>query len=157
MDEEASSLGLESEEGIFLSAVKVVLRINRRGDDFSLIGVITTTAELECSRCLEAYPQKIETDFILHIRRTDGKVMSPSDDFDEDYVVVPRTMQRVDIGERVRQAVLLAFPVKPLCDPNCLGLCPHCGANRNEVHCQCQSEDSGEGWQVLRDLWQDRS
>jgi uncharacterized protein len=31
--------------------------------------------------------------------------------------------------------MLLAFPISPLCDPDCKGLCPICGENLNEVQC----------------------
>ena len=27
----------------------------------------------------------------------------------------------------IRDAIVLALPVNPLCDPDCLGLCPECG------------------------------
>ena len=35
-------------------------------------------------------------------------------------------------GPLVHDAVLLELPLAPLCREDCQGLCPHCGADRNE-------------------------
>ena len=44
---------------------------------------------------------------------------------------------RLDLGEVVREQVLLALPLKPLCREDCRGLCPRCGQNRNLGPCGC--------------------
>jgi uncharacterized protein len=46
----------------------------------------------------------------------------------------------VDVGELVREALLLALPAYPLCKEDCAGLCPHCGADRNQGPCGCVEE-----------------
>jgi uncharacterized protein len=33
--------------------------------------------------------------------------------------------------------VLLTLPGRTLCQPDCKGLCPHCGINRNLATCEC--------------------
>jgi uncharacterized protein len=43
----------------------------------------------------------------------------------------------VDLEPLVHDAVLLELPQAPLCRPDCLGLCPTCGANRNLDPCTC--------------------
>ena len=57
----------------------------------------------------------------------------------------------VDLTEPVRQSVLLEIPMKPLCRPDCAGLCPHCGKNRNEGPCDCQEEPADPRLSVLAD------
>jgi uncharacterized protein len=37
----------------------------------------------------------------------------------------------MDLETPVREAIQLAAPIVPLCRPDCLGLCPLCGADRN--------------------------
>jgi len=37
-------------------------------------------------------------------------------------------------------ALWLEMPMRVLCAPGCKGLCPHCGANRNQSTCACQKE-----------------
>jgi len=46
----------------------------------------------------------------------------------------------VDLLALVHDAVLLELPIAPLCRENCRGLCPICGADRNEEDCQCRPE-----------------
>lgn len=44
----------------------------------------------------------------------------------------------LDLAPMVREQLLLAIPITPLCDEECLGLCPSCGKNLNEGSCQCE-------------------
>ena len=53
---------------------------------------------------------------------------------DELYPIADDT---IDLGPLVRDAVVLELPMAPLCREDCAGLCPQCGANRNEGDCGC--------------------
>ena len=44
---------------------------------------------------------------------------------------------KVDLRGLVREQVHLNIPLKPVCGPDCAGLCPTCGANRNRIKCGC--------------------
>ena len=44
------------------------------------------------------------------------------------------------IGDVLREQFLLALPMKALCRVDCKGLCPVCGANRNQNTCNCSGE-----------------
>jgi uncharacterized protein len=48
--------------------------------------------------------------------------------------------------------VLLSLPVRTLCKPDCMGLCPRCGANRNSQPCQCDVGPSDPRWEALAGL-----
>ncbi len=62
-------------------------------------------------------------------------------------VVTPRavfsykvqTTETVDITEDVRQEIILAYPMIPLCKPDCKGLCRSCGQDLNLKSCAHQS------------------
>ena len=43
----------------------------------------------------------------------------------------------LDLAPLVRDALVLELPMAPLCRDDCAGLCPQCGANRNEGQCGC--------------------
>ena len=51
----------------------------------------------------------------------------------------PLVDDEVDLEPLVRDAVLLELPQAPLCRPDCQGLCPFCGVNRNEETCGCEA------------------
>ena len=46
----------------------------------------------------------------------------------------------VDLESLLREQIILMLPLKPLCDENCKGLCPHCGANLNREKCTCKTD-----------------
>jgi uncharacterized protein len=56
---------------------------------------------------------------------------------DRDMVVAYYENDRIDLGEMVREQMLLALPLRRLCREDCRGLCPSCGVNRNTGTCEC--------------------
>jgi uncharacterized protein len=58
----------------------------------------------------------------------------------------------LDLTEVVRQNLLLSIPISPVCDSQCRGLCPGCGANLNEEACTCHREEGDPRLSALREL-----
>ena len=52
----------------------------------------------------------------------------------------------------LREQVLLSLPVRTLCKPDCKGLCPRCGKNRNLEACSCEEGSSDPRWEALAGL-----
>lgn len=50
---------------------------------------------------------------------------------------VDRFIRNLDIDPDIREEIMLDYPLKPLCDEACKGLCPKCGKNLNEGGCSC--------------------
>jgi uncharacterized protein len=44
----------------------------------------------------------------------------------------------VEVTREVEEVIFINLPMKPLCSPDCRGLCPVCGANRNKEKCFCE-------------------
>ena len=57
--------------------------------------------------------------------------------YDEDYVQVES--DTLDLDGFVTEEVVLALPSVILCRPDCKGLCPVCGRDRNESECGCEA------------------
>jgi uncharacterized protein len=55
----------------------------------------------------------------------------------EDEEAYPIEDEMIDLGPLVHEAILSELPLAPLCREDCLGLCPHCGVDRNEEPCDC--------------------
>ena len=55
----------------------------------------------------------------------------------------------LDLSEVMGQYTLLAMPTKPLCRPDCAGLCSSCGHDLNQCPCQCSSGTSDQRWSKL--------
>jgi len=59
---------------------------------------------------------------------------------------------RVELRDVVREQMYLNLPLKPLCRPDCRGLCPTCGADRNRLECGCRSEEIDDRLAPLLEL-----
>ena len=59
---------------------------------------------------------------------------------------------QIDLAPPVREYVLIELPDGPLCRDDCAGICPVCGADRNETTCSCDTSVRDERWAALDDL-----
>ncbi len=59
---------------------------------------------------------------------------------------------QLDLKPIARELVLLDAPSTPLCTPDCRGLCPVCGVNRNETACSCDGTVTDPRWAALDQL-----
>ena len=75
---------------------------------------------------------------------------------DRDMVVAYYGGDQLDLGEMVREQFFLTVPLKRLCRDACRGLCPTCGANRNQVRCECPPEAAASPFGSLRSLLEDK-
>ncbi len=141
-------------EGIH--AVKQVdcnLDIQKSGDEYYCRGDITATVNLECARCLAAFDAVVKSKIDFIICSESGyktRVREALDD--EDYVFFQGVELTADISEIVRQMIILAVGMKPLCSEDCKGLCPRCGVNLNEETCSCQRTRIDPRWHGLEKL-----
>jgi uncharacterized protein len=96
-------------------------------------GRATTAVKMECSRCLSEFSQPLEFDLditvpIFHFNQFLGAAAveeEETDDGDEltrDDIDALFQEHSLDVSELVRQAIVLAAPIKPLCNPDCAGL-----------------------------------
>lgn len=60
--------------------------------------------------------------------------------------------EQLDLRPVARELVLLDTPATPLCRPDCAGLCPTCGINRNEATCSCEGPPADPRWSALDQL-----
>ena len=114
-----------------------------------------TTVTTQCSRCLEPIAQPIritiEEAFMPAVDLATGKALS---DAETDPALLIDVHHILDLSEVLRQAILLALPLTPLCSPDCAGLCPTCGANLNTESCTCETSALDPRWAALGDFFQ---
>jgi len=92
-------------------------------------GTVSATALVSCVRCLRQFDQDLE----VPVRELFALEQRPADDEDEGYAVLPD--DRLPLDTMARDALVLGFPASPLHSPDCAGLCPVCGADRNTTDC----------------------
>ena len=105
---------------------------------FRLVGSVGTTLELTCSRCLEPFQWPVAASFDLRYLPQDQNAGEGEREIEEDDLTTAYYRDdSIDLGQLMREQFYLALPMKPLCSPGCLGLCPQCGANLNQGSCAC--------------------
>ena len=55
----------------------------------------------------------------------------------------------------MRDAVVLALPFRPLCRPDCAGLCPECGVRLDDAEPGHHHEQLDPRWSALGSLFPD--
>jgi len=133
---------------VLLDGGRLVCRLDR-GDDRSIHvrGRLSARVELQCGRCLEAYPlamdQELDLFYLPHRPDEEDEEEDEVELADRDMVVAYYQGERLDLGEMIREQLFLALPMKRLCREQCAGLCPTCGGNRNARPCSCPPMETG--------------
>jgi uncharacterized protein len=126
------------EELGIVGAVRGALTVTNTGRLLVLRGSFRGRVRLQCSRCLELVVQNVEglleEEFASH---TPG-VHAPADTVDQEEPEEAAYAEgMLDLTELLRQQILLNVPLRPVCRPDCRGLCPTCGRDLNEGDCGC--------------------
>ena len=115
------------------------------------------SADLACSRCVDPYPFASSSTFHLRFRPRPELPQQESDELEiapDEFDIEFYNDRSVSLRDLALEQVQLSIPMKPLCEENCLGLCPQCGANRNRESCRCESSIVDERWGALREMRQ---
>ncbi len=144
----------EMDLGDFLASFyqrgQVHLSIQLLGKDYHITGELFAPLVLECSRCLEPFRHPLNLNLSWMVRRV--AALSLEEELpDGDFEILPET-QELDFTARIRENIIFNLPVKPLCRPDCRGLCPFCGQNLNIQECSCRREAVDPRWDGLRQL-----
>ncbi|WP_084714702.1 YceD family protein [Streptacidiphilus rugosus] len=101
--------------------------------------LVTGTAEAdlkgECVRCLEPIERELDADFqelYYYPEAADRFGGTSESDEDEDDEAFRLEGDLFDLETVLRDAVVLALPLQPVCQDDCLGLCPECGARLSD-------------------------
>lgn len=114
---------------------------------------LLVTVQQVCGRCLERLvsTEKVEfqEEYLPTVDIVTGAFLPPPEDANA-FRIDPHHI--LDIKEAVRQYLLTVKPIRPLCRPDCAGLCPHCGHNLNTGPCGCPKAVTDERWSALEEL-----
>lgn len=104
---------------------------------FRVTGTVSAAPELECSRCLKRFPFPVRDAAMEFELVPEGSVQSGTEhelgkgELDTEFY----EGDELEPKEFIREQVLLTLPMVPVHDEGCKGLCPVCGADRNEKDC----------------------
>jgi uncharacterized protein len=111
-------------------------------------GVLEASVELDCARCLTPVREAVRVD-VAELFALEGAQPDQGEPLDDGYEVSDGLL---DLETLLRDALMPAVPYQPLCRPDCQGLCPHCGIDRNAARCACADEHTDARWSALEGL-----
>jgi uncharacterized protein len=125
------------------SQVHLVADVDHVVEGLLVSGTISATVACSCARCLAEFTDTVTVD----VRELFA--LDPAEAEDDGYAL---TGDQLPLDTMVRDALVLALPAAPLHAPDCAGLCPTCGADRNTVDCGHAQAPVDPRWAALAEL-----
>jgi uncharacterized protein len=144
---------VEGEAFRVVAPVFLALDIVKDKRHFQLVGGVTTTLELPCSRCLEPFTLPVDGGFDLRYQPHTANTGEGEREIEEDDLTTAfYDDDQIDLRQLMREQFYLALPMKPLCRDDCKGLCAICGTNLNRETCDCKRQWEDPRLAVLKTL-----
>jgi uncharacterized protein len=110
------------------SQIQGLVRLNRITQGVFINGEFHAQVVMECVRCLSEFTQTLTTSFqelytLRYQPLADSGLVIPEDN-------------NIDLAPILREYLMIEMPIKPLCKPDCLGLCVVCGQDLNAGPCE---------------------
>lgn len=104
----------------------------------------------ECVRCLDSITRELDVDFqeMFAYPEADTATQAEEAEGGDDVLLVED--DHVDLTPVVRDAVVLALPLQPVCREDCPGLCAICGARLADAPEHRHEEEIDPRWAALR-------
>lgn len=156
-------LDLEFEETLvletlrLLSPAKAKLRIEKVSSEVLAKGRVSTSIELQCSRCLKKFSKAVEANVNVVYHPLEELKGEEKHEIKEDELDMGFYKgEELDVQEIVTEQIILSVPMKPLCSESCKGICPKCGTDLNVGTCACVTKEPDPRLAVLKKLINDR-
>jgi len=134
-----------------LKPLKVGAIAELAGGEIRIRGHFETVLGTSCDRCLVPVEMPIDRDFDLFYRPVSSIAREEEIEVPEDEMEVGfYSGDGVELDDVITEQVILSVPMKVVCGPDCRGLCPSCGANRNSERCDCSPTEAGSPFAALR-------
>lgn len=138
-DVAADVLAESADDFVVDGSLRLVAELVRKeSGEYAVDGTLEGALQVLCSRCLE--PFALPLDSHLDVRLLPVAQLAGSEEHevrDDDLATEFYENDVLDVAALVREQCYLALPMKPLCRPDCKGLCSQCGVNLNATTCAC--------------------
>ena len=160
-------LGLTDTDVSIRGTLAVGLELRAIERAIYVTGVVEGTAIRQCVRCLKGFDDPLafslrvvyerETKVTTVAKRVDVRkkqttMLSDGAEEERNDDLYYFTGDHLELAPMLREQLILASPMHPLCSEECRGLCAHCGKDLNEGPCRCAAEPAGSSFDVLRNM-----
>lgn len=109
-------------------------------------GCVRLVFGTNCDRCLEAVPITLDL-------TVDWLAVSPDVEAEDEDARNFLDGYQLDVEALVYDEILVNWPVKILCRPDCKGICPMCGRNLNAGSCGCDAFVPDPRMAVIKEIF----
>jgi uncharacterized protein len=127
-----------------VSSLRGSLRLTRTAQGIYTTGHLTVELPQTCVRCLSPFDMAVTIEF-------SDLFAYPPERAEEAILAIPET-GILDLTPLAREYILLEIPIQPTCKPDCRGLCPICGGDRNETPCEHHQQEIDPRFAALKTL-----
>ena len=158
IDAPPNEFGQLLDDARHVEPLKGEVRLMRTPQSVFARGRMRTRLAVECSRCLEDADVPVrfnlEAEYFPEIDINTGHGLPAPED---DLAFTINQNHELDLGEAVRQHLVLELPMQTVCREDCAGLCPRCGANLNKGPCECAPEVTDDRLAPLKALFEGKT
>ena len=130
--------------------VDLDVRLESVAEGVLVSGTAAATATGQCARCLIEVTEPVVAGIRELFAFPDSATAATTEE-DEIPLVVD---DRIDLEQVVRDEVVTALPMAPLCRPDCRGLCVECGGRLDDLEADHSHEILDPRWAALRDRFE---
>lgn len=126
--------------------------------NFGIVANVDARARisLTCARCLDSFFSNVRVDFVEEYEPSINiETGLPSAEVHTENAFFINANHQIDLTEALRQHLLLAVEIVPVCRADCKGLCPTCGVNLNVETCGCPPPEPASPFAALQGLFVD--
>ncbi|MFO7764960.1 MAG: DUF177 domain-containing protein [Pelovirga sp.] len=134
--------------------VQIFLRFRQSARMVEVDGRLQATLVVTCGRCLGAFQYELAESFALTFVPDQGEEDSAAErelEYNE-LGMIPYRDDRLELLEPLQEQLIMAIPIRALCNDHCRGLCPECGADLNHSSCDCEKKLFNSKFGVLAQL-----
>jgi uncharacterized metal-binding protein YceD (DUF177 family) len=149
-EETPADLHITEEDTQFAGAINTRLVVYKFGDSLSAKGQTTCLVRPECARCLEPieFPMAVSYTFVFQKGRPDQM----NDDDDETLIWLNEEPGEIDLGNHVKDYILLELPMIPTCAALPSGPCERYEQDPHELLEYTREKSTDPRWDALRAL-----
>ena len=107
----------DSQSAVVIKPIDVKAKVIKVAKEVVIDVTLEAPVEYTCSRCLAKFQNSLKKKFSISYEVKQGDVL--------------------EVDEDIRQEIILDYPMKIVCKPDCKGLCVNCGQNLNITECDC--------------------
>ena len=146
----------EDVEIAFESPIDYALTIQKMGDNLHIWGPVHATLRLTCDRCLEGFTLPVDAQMNVELApKGDAPKAAEMELRGDEMNLEYYEGDELELDPYVFEEVMLAVPIKVLCNEACKGICPECGKNRNGGECVCKGTEGTPLGEKLKTFLQD--